>query len=247
MNQNRLFNLFARNAKKGAFRAEGNTIYIYDVIVSSDLEAEYFGGVSPEGFSRALAGMTGPVSLRINSPGGDVFAARAMAAAMREYSDEITAYVDGYAASAASLIAVSASRALMAEGSFLMIHKAWTWAMGNSSDLVATAALLDKIDGTLAETYARKTKGEAAEFAQRMADETWYSAQEAVESGLADGLQAEAASANSSARNAWDLSVYARAPAPTIENKIVPPPAVDDDEYGRRVRQHSARMAMRAV
>jgi ATP-dependent protease ClpP protease subunit len=252
MNHNRLFNLFARNAKKGAFRAEANTIYVYDVIVSSDAETEYWGGVSPEAFSRALSGMTGPVSLRINSPGGDVFAARAMAAAMRDYSGEITAYVDGYAASAASLIAVSASRALMADGAFMMIHKAWTFAIGNSADLVTTAALLEKIDGTLAETYARKSGGNVEEFAQKMADETWYSAQEAVDAGLADGLQN--ASARSSgddkhaARNAWDLSAYDRAPtAAPIENTIATPPAAVDDEYGRRVREHSARMAMRTV
>jgi ATP-dependent Clp protease, protease subunit len=252
MTQNRLFNLFAKNAKKGAFRAEGDTIYVYDVIVSSDAEAEYWGGVSPEAFSRALAGLSGDVHLRINSPGGDVFAARAMAAAMREYRGQIVCHVDGYAASAASLIAISGARTIMAEGAFLMIHKAWTFAIGNADDLVTTASLLEKIDGTLAETYARKSGGDAAHFAQKMTEETWYSAQEAVEAGLADEIQAESAGKGAGARNAWDLSVYDRAPARGAETtsqqqNSVTPPAADEDEYGRRVRAHGARMAMRTV
>ena len=75
--RNKLLNLYVSNARKGTFKAEGNTIFIYDMIVSSELEAEYFGGVSAVEFTKTLAGMTGPVSLRINSPGGDVFAARA--------------------------------------------------------------------------------------------------------------------------------------------------------------------------
>ncbi|MDP2358011.1 MAG: Clp protease ClpP [Beijerinckiaceae bacterium] len=260
MKQNRLFNLFARNAKKGSFRAQDNTIFIYDVIVSSDAEAEYFGGVSPEAFSRALAGINGDVHLRINSPGGDVFAARAMAAAMREHNGQIIAHVDGYAASAASLIAVSANRAIMAEGSFLMIHKAWTLGYGNANDLIATAALLDKIDGSLAETYARKSGGDVAEFTRMMAEETWFSAQEAVEARLADEMQSEAPTEDGAAKNAWDLSVYSRAPAPADgggvqaaeqtraqAKALAALPDLSNKESDLRVRKHAARMVIRTA
>jgi ATP-dependent protease ClpP protease subunit len=227
----KLFNLLASNARKGSFRAEGNTIYIYDVIVGSDAEAEFWGGVSPEAFARTLSGLSGDVTLRINSPGGDVFAARAMVAAMSGHAGQITAHVDGYAASAASLIAVSAGRTVMADGSFLMIHKAWTLAMGNADDLVSTAALLEKVDATIAETYAAKAGTDAAGFAQMMADETWFTADEAVSVGLADEKQA--APARNGAQAAWNLSAYRAAPAqPGPE--AAPGPA--DPEFDRRRR-----------
>jgi ATP-dependent Clp protease protease subunit len=159
--KNRLRQLFSANAKRGTFRAKadagGNVIELYDVIVSSEDDAAWFGGVSLQAFRQALAGMTGTVHLRINSPGGDVFAGIAMAQLMREYKGEIICHVDGYAASAASLVAIAGAKCIMAPGSMLMIHKAWTFAIGNSDDLLETADLLDKIDGQLAETYASKT------------------------------------------------------------------------------------------
>jgi ATP-dependent protease ClpP protease subunit len=240
----KLLNLLASNAKKGSFRAEDDTIFLYDVIVGSDAEAEFWGGVSPEAFSRQLAGMSGTVHLRINSPGGDVFASRAMAQAMREYQGEIIAHVDGYAASAASLIAVSADRCIMAPGSFLMIHKAWTMALGNSEEFLATAGLLEKIDGTLAETYAEKSGKDAARFAEMMAAETWFTAAEAVDLGLAD----EAATAKPKNAARWDLSAYQAAPAvePDPEPEPAPAPeplaapAASDNE--RRARVHAVRM-----
>jgi ATP-dependent protease ClpP protease subunit len=129
----------ARNAKKGEFRAEGNTIYLYDVIVSTKEEAEWFGGVDAETFVQTLKGMSGDVSLRINSPGGDVFAARAMAQAIREHDGKVTAHVDGYAASAASFVTSVADETVDgARRSMLMIHKAWSIALGNSDDFMAT-------------------------------------------------------------------------------------------------------------
>lgn len=256
INHRRLFNLFASNSKRGTFKAEGNTLFLYDVIVGTDADAEYFGGVSPQAFSKALAGLTGPVALRINSPGGDVFAARAMAQAMREYAGEITAHVDGYAASSASLIAVSASKTIMAPGSFMMIHKAWTWGMGNSDDLTATANLLAKVDGTLAETYATKSGGDAAKFSAMMAIETWFTPQEAIDAGLADEIAAETAKA--SALSTWNMSAFDGAPKPAA---AVADPAIaaaaaaavvaaaelaaaDDDqaEFEQRQRAHATRM-----
>jgi ATP-dependent Clp protease protease subunit len=209
--------LFRANARRGSFRAEAatNTIYVYDVIVGSAADAEWFGGVDPETFARALAAMSGPVSVRINSPGGDVFAGRAMAQAMRERGD-VTAHVDGLAASAASILAVTAARCVMAPGALMMIHQAWTGVGGNADDLESIAALLRKIDVTLAADYAAKAGGDPAAWAERMAAETWFSADEALELGLADEL-ATADAGPSGARQAaalWDLAAYSRAPAP---------------------------------
>jgi ATP-dependent protease ClpP protease subunit len=206
----KLFNLYKANAKRGSFKAESNTIYLYDVIVSSEIEAEWFGGVTPKQIADALAEMSGDVSLRINSPGGDVFAGVAMAQMLREYSGTVTAHVDGYAASAASIVACAADECVMAQGSMMMIHKAWTIDMGNADVFRATADLLDKIDGQIAEGYAAKSGKDVAGFIDAMAAETWFTDQEAVDAGLADRVATS--EKKSKAKAAWNLSAYENAP-----------------------------------
>jgi ATP-dependent Clp protease protease subunit len=218
MRNRKLLNLLARNARKGQFKVEpkadgGNTILVYDVIVAADADAEWFGGVSAESFVPLLAGMSGDVELRINSPGGDVFGAKAMAQAIRDYPGKVIAHVDGIAASAATFLTSVADHTVMAPGSMLMIHKAWTIALGNADDFRAEANLLDKIDGTIAETYAAAAKrrgiSEPADFVELMATETWLTAAEAIELGLADDQAEE----KPKAQLKWDLSAYEHAPA----------------------------------
>lgn len=225
MAQNRLLQLLARNAKKGEFRAEGNTIYVYDMIVSSDADAEWLGGVSAETFVKTLRGMTGDVQLRINSPGGDVFGAVAMVQAIREYAGKVTAMVDGYAASAASFLTSAADETVMAAGSMIMIHKAWTIELGNSDDLAATAALLAKIDGNIVDAYvagATRRGVEPVDFEVLMKAETWLNGDEAVAIGMADSVATPAEkdlSAKAQAR--WDMSAYDHAPAAPVA--AIPP------------------------
>lgn len=224
MHQNKLLNLLARNARKGEFRAEDNTIYLYDVIVSSKAEAEWFGGVDAETFVQTMKGMTGDVTVRVNCPGGDVFGGKAMAQAIRDYPGNVTVHVDGYAASAATFITSAADRTVVAPGGMLMIHKAWSIALGNSDDFMATAALLEKIDGTIADSYsaaATKRGIEPADFTALMEAETWLTGEEAIAIGLADAVAEETVKA--SAR--WDLSAYANAPVvETIEPETVNEP-----------------------
>lgn len=212
---NKLLNFYAKNkARPRAFnsvRNEGgeSIIYLYDTIVSDDEEAAWWGGVSPMAFVRALGDIGGgDVVLRINSPGGSVFGGQAIAAAMREYSGRIDVKVDSLAASAASIVAISGDTVQMAPGSFMMIHKAWTIALGNADDLIETASLLEKIDGSLIAQYSDKTGIPAHDIAQMMRDETWLSHEDAVEKGFADSVIEHPAKAN----NNWDLSVFANAP-----------------------------------
>lgn len=198
------------NKGKGEFRAEGNTLWLYDVIASDDEEAYWWGGISPRQFIEALAQTTGPVTLRVNSPGGSVFGAQAMVAAMRAHGQPITAQIDSLAASAASVIAAEAAETVMAPGSMLMIHKAWGMTIGNGDDHTAAASLLAKIDGQIADTYARRAGGDREKYMDLMAAETWFSAEEAVEAGLADRLIEDNAQRPA---NKWDLSAYAAPPA----------------------------------
>lgn len=198
-----------QNKDKGKFRAEANTIWVYDVIASDDDEALWWGGISPRQFIAALAETTGPVTLRINSPGGSVFGAQAMVAAMRAHPHPITAQVDSLAASAASVIACEAAELAMVPGSMLMIHRAWGLTIGNTEDHAAAATLLDKIDSQIAETYARRADGDVAMFLDMMAAETWFTPEEAIDAGLADRVIAEN---TQRAAAKWDLSAYANAP-----------------------------------
>lgn len=217
--------LLASNRGKGQFRAEkaGDeaTMYLYDVIVSDAETAAWMGGVDPLTFAKALAGLdASTIHLRINCPGGDVFAARAMEQAIREHPATIIAHVDGYAASAASYLALAADEVVIAEGGFFMIHKAWTFAWGNADDLVEMAALLDKIDGSLVASYAKETGQESARITEWMAAETWFNAEEAVANGFADRIAEQAPKAKAAA--AWDLSAYAHPPAPAPEAHATP-------------------------
>lgn len=190
-------------------------ILLYDAIVDDQLEAEYWGGVAPLGFIQELRAITAStIHLRINSPGGSVFAARAIEQALREHSARIVVHIDGLAASAATFIAMAGDEIVMAKGALFMIHNAWTFAYGNAADLKATADLLDKIDGTLVQTYADRTKQKPDQVADWMAAETWFTADEAVAAGFADRL-AEAEKAEPPVKAAWNLSAYAHAPGAT--------------------------------
>lgn len=242
MRQNRLLNLLSANKQRGEFKAEANTIYLYDSIVSSKADAEWFGGVDAETFVQTLRGLSGDVALRINSPGGDVFAARAMAQAIKDHAGTITAYVDGYAASAASFITSAADRVVMSDGSMLMIHKAWTLGFGNADDLMATATLLAKIDDTIAATYEASAKRRDKyttmdEFAAFMASETWLTGQEAIDIGMAD----EIATDGPKDTTRWDMSAYGAAPSAKKEITKTEPVEVEAPEQPETQIEQQAR------
>ena len=229
------------NKGKGEFRAEGNALWLYDVIASDDEEAYWWGGISPRQFIEALAQTTGPVTLRINSPGGSVFGAQAMVAAMRAHGQPITAQIDSLAASAASVIAAEAAETVMSPGAMLMIHKAWGMTIGNGDDHAAAASLLAKIDGQIADTYARRAGGDRAKYMDLMAAETWFSADEAVEAGLADRIIEDNAQRPA---NKWDLSAYAA--APEQPEPVAEPEAVSLQAELREARQRRVAAKVRA-
>lgn len=191
--KNRLFQLMAANVANGAGiqakdTGNGLEVLIYDVI-------DPWWGVSAKGVADAIRGAgDAPLTIRVNSPGGDAFEGRAIASLIRAYKGPTRAIVDGVAASAASTVAIAAGTTEMAVGSFMMIHNAWTIAMGNADDLVSTAKLLSKVDAELAADYARKSGKTTAECAAWMQDETWFTAEEAVDAGMASAVLEDAAS-----------------------------------------------------
>lgn len=212
----KILKLLAENSKIGYFKAESNndeaTIYVYDSIVASDADARFWGGVSAESFVKTVRDLKVKViHLRLNSPGGDVFAGRAMEQALREHEAKVIVHIDGYAASAASFVAMAGDEILIGKGSFVMIHKAWTIAMGNANDFLDTASLLEKVDGTIAQTYADRTGQDVKAISKMMEDETWLTADEAVANGFADKIADEAVK-NESSGIKWNMAAYDRAP-----------------------------------
>lgn len=148
-------------------------------------------GVDSESFVTELRGISASqIDLRINSGGGSIFEGAAIYTAIRNHTAKVTAYVDGLAASAASFIAMAADRVVMSPAATMMIHDGSGITMGNRDDHITTANLLDKLSGTIAALYAKRAGGTTDEWREHMlADRgagTWYTAQEAVDAGLAD-------------------------------------------------------------
>lgn len=233
--KNPLIALLIDNKGKGFFRAEASgdeaTIYLYDVIVSDD----YWGGISASTFIKELIGIDAKtINLRINSPGGDVFASQAMIQAIREKGAKVIAHIDGVAASAASSVALAADEVTIAPGAMYMIHKAMTVAWGNADEMQKTVDLLNKVDGVLVAQYAAETGQDPTQILDWMAAETWFTAEEAVSNGFADRVAEKA----SKPANAWNLAAWANAPKPA---NAAPPPApentpppIDATEHLRR-------------
>ncbi|MGY6256548.1 head maturation protease, ClpP-related [Paraburkholderia caledonica] len=217
----KLIKLLASNrrpARPRAFDVQGQdvTIYIYDAIVADDETAEWWGGVSAQSLVPQIRNINGgTIHLRINSPGGDVFAAQAIVQAIRDTGAKVIAHIDGVAASAATVIASASDEVEMSDGAMYMIHCAWTVAIGNASDLIATSALLDKTDGVIAGQYAKRSGKSADDMKALMNAETWFTAEEAVEIGLVDRIAESAPKAQAS----WDLSAYANAPKPQARSE----------------------------
>jgi ATP-dependent Clp protease protease subunit len=238
--RNRLLALLATNSSKpkrfeivrNEATPDETTIYLYDVI-------DPFWGVSAKQFVKELNAIKTPtINLRINSPGGDVFDGRAIATAIAQHPSKIVAHIDGLAASAASYVAISAKEVVMAPGTFLMIHNAWTIAFGNKDELQKVAEVLDKIDASLVDTYVAVTGASAEQVKEWMDAETWFTADEAVAEGFADRVSTPAAGEEDKTANAWDLSAYER-PAASL---LIPNKAEADDDTELLEAQHAARM-----
>lgn len=194
-----------------------------------------FWGISAKEFNEALdeLGDVEEIRLHINSPGGEVYEGIAILNSLRRHPATVTAIVDGLAASAASFIAVGVDRTIMAPNTEMMIHDAWGIALGPAADMRAMADRLDKLSNNIASMYAEKAGADTDTWRGFMLAETWYSAQEAVDAGLADEVEGAAGDDvpdDEIIANAFDLSVFkhagrADAPKPAIPRaRTAPPP-----------------------
>lgn len=204
----RLLQLLAQNKAENAELKVTNgpdsaSIYLYDAIDKNF-------GVSARAMVDALDKISAKtIHLHINSPGGDVFEARAIKSVLERHPANIVAHIDGVAASAATFVMMAADEVLAVEGSLVMIHNAWAFAIGNAEDLRQTAGLLEKVDAQILDDYAKKSGKGAKQLKAWMNAETWFTPQEAIDAGLIDGID----KTGTKAAARFNLSAYANAPA----------------------------------
>lgn len=191
-------------------------IYIYEEIG--------YWGVTARQFASSLKalGDIDHINLRIHSPGGDVFEGIAIYNLLNTHPASKTVYIDGLAASMASVIAMVGNPVIMPENAMMMIHKPWGITGGDANDMRDYADLLDKVEGVLIPSYAQKTGKTPDELAAMLGEETWLTAQECVEHGFADQLLP---SMQAMARiNSKRIEEFESMPA-SLKNMIIKPKA----------------------
>lgn len=147
------------------------------------------GGVTAKRVAGILRSMgPGPVTVNINSPGGDLFEGLAIYNLLREHDGEVTVKVLGLAASAASIIGMAGDTVQIARAGFFMIHNTWVVASGNRLDLQDVSEWLEPFDKAMADIYAARTGAELEDMQKLMDSETWIAGSDAIEQGFADEL-----------------------------------------------------------
>ena len=150
-----------------------------------------FWGVTAQSFSKdlkALGNNLKQINLHIHSPGGNVFDGIAIYNLLKNHPANVTVYIDGLAASMASVIAMAGNEVIIPENAMMMIHKPWGIQGGDAEDMRKYADLLDKVENTLIPAYASKTGKTPEELAEMLSAETWLNGKECVEQGFADKL-----------------------------------------------------------
>jgi ATP-dependent Clp protease, protease subunit len=164
---------------------EERTLYLNGVI--SD-ETWWGDEVTPKIFKDELDAGSGNITVWINSPGGDVFAAAQIYNMLMDYKGRVTVKIDGLAASAASVIAMAGGDVYMSPVSMLMIHNPSTIAIGDSEEMLRAKALLDEVKESIINAYELKSGQSRIKLSHLMDAETWMNANKAIELGFADKI-----------------------------------------------------------
>jgi ATP-dependent Clp protease protease subunit len=200
------------------------TLYLDGVIAE---ESWFEDDLTPAAFKSDLLSGSGPITVWINSPGGDCVAAAQIYNMLMEYPGDVTVKIDGIAASAASVIAMAGTRVLMSPVSTMMIHNPLTVAIGDSDEMRKAIQMLDEYKESIVNAYEIKTGLSRAKLSHLMDAETWMNANMALELGFCDEIMFKgSASAGEAPENSFSFSrravtnslldkVKARIPKPT--------------------------------
>lgn len=178
---NKRFEVFNKAEKEEA------VLYMYGSIGSG-----WFADISSKEVKYQLSKIDAKtIKVHINSPGGDVFESIAIHNLFKNHKAKIHVYIDGLAASGASVIAMAADKIIMPKNTMMMIHRAWTFTYGNAEQLRKVANDLDKIDIAVTESYTDRFVGERSELEDLLGEESWLTAEECLALGFADELSDE--------------------------------------------------------
>ena len=219
-------------------------------------ESWFDDDITPAMFKEELFAGSGPVTVWINSPGGDCIAASQIYTMLMDYKDDVTVKIDGIAASAASVIAMAGTEVLMAPTALMMIHNPATIAMGDHEDMQKAIEMLDEVKESIINAYEIKTSLSRAKLSHLMDAETWMNANKAVELGFADGiLEAEKAAEITVPAYAFSRKTVQAALMNKISAKVKPvqkadihapaqtdAPAEPEEATGRSVDELKARL-----
>lgn len=181
----------------------------------------------------------GDVDVFLNSPGGDVYEGLAVMNALRAHEGAVTIFIEGMAASIASVIAVGgADRVVARPHAELMLHHAWAGSLGNADEMRKSAENLERISANLADIYADKTGMSSDEVLDLMSAETWFSASEALAAGFVDAVEDARRPAMARDREPAFAKAMARfrfngrgaAPAPRVNAAVESPPSTSKGE-----------------
>ena len=172
------------NAADGT-QTESRTLYLDGIIAS---ESWFDDDITPALFRADLNAGSGDITVWINSPGGDCFAAAQIYNMLREYDGKVTIRIDGIAASAASVIAMAGDTVIVSPVSMMMIHNPSTMAWGDHNEMEKAITMLDEVKNSIINAYQVKTGLSKAKLSKLMEDETWMNAKKAVELHFADEI-----------------------------------------------------------
>ena len=164
---------------------ETRTLYLEGVIAE---ESWFSDDITPAMFKEELFSGSGPITLHVNSPGGDCIAASQIYTMLMDYPGDVTIQIDGMAASAASVIAMAGTRVVMSPTSMMMVHNPFTAAMGDSDEMRKAIQLLDEVKESIINAYQIKTGLSRTKLSHLMDSETWMNAKKAKELGFCDEI-----------------------------------------------------------
>jgi ATP-dependent Clp protease, protease subunit len=203
------------------------TLELYDVI-GADMFTE---GITGKAVSEAISGVGdfSSITLRLNSPGGDLFEGVTIYNLLKSQGKPVNVVVDGLAASSASLIAMAGDTCVMSDGSCMMVHNASGIALGGAADMRKMADVLDTVTGSAADIYVARTGVDKNKVLSLMAAETWMTAAEAVAAHFATAVSESKAISNS-----FNLSVFEHTPAAlkAKQKEVEPEPIVNPEQDG---------------
>lgn len=166
--------------------SDGETELIFNGPISD--ETWWGDEITPSLFRDELAKISGNLTVWLNSPGGDCFAASQIYTMLRNHNGRVTVKIDGIAASAASVVAMAGDETFIAPTAMLMIHNPMTFASGNKADMERTISVLEEVKESIINAYVRKTALSRNKISRLMDDETWLNAEKALQLGFVDGI-----------------------------------------------------------